>query len=49
MKIPPRFEETLAGAVILLGIQFLSLPFLAAGLLLFGIGRIVRSSRFRTR
>ena len=45
MKIPPRFVETTSGAVILLGIQFLSLPVLAAGLLLLGIGRIFRSGR----
>ena len=49
MKIPPRFAETTAGAFVLLGIQFLSLPVIAVGLLLFGIGQIVRSGRLKTR
>ena len=48
MKNPASFSETAAGVLILLGLQFLSLPVLAAGLLLFGIGRIVRSGRLKT-
>jgi hypothetical protein len=47
MKTSPGIAETTAGAVILLGIQFLSLPVLAAGLLLLGIGWIIRSGRLR--
>jgi hypothetical protein len=47
MKIPPGIAATTAGAVILLGIQFLSLPALAAGLLLLGIGWIIRSGRLQ--
>jgi hypothetical protein len=49
MERPPYFAETAAGAVILISIQFLSLPGLVAGLLLLGIGRFVRSRSLKTK
>ncbi len=41
------FAETAIGAVVLLSIQFLSLPILIGGLALIGIAKLV--SRLRTR
>jgi hypothetical protein len=41
------FAETAAGAVVLLSIQFLSLPLLIGGLSLIGLAKLV--SRWRTR
>ena len=49
MERPAYFAETAAGAVILIAIQFLSLPLLVAGLLLLGIGRLVKSRRLRAK
>ena len=44
------FAETAAGAVVLLSLQFLSLPLLAGGLALIGIAKLVSASRAaRTR
>lgn len=37
------FAETAVGAVVLLAIQFLSLPILAGGLALIGIAKLVSS------
>ena len=38
------FAETAIGAVVLLAIQFLSLPVLVGGLLLIGIAKLVSAS-----
>jgi hypothetical protein len=40
--------DTAAGVLVLLGIQFLSLPALVVGLLVLGIGQIVRTMRRRS-
>jgi len=45
MQQAPYFAETAVGAVILLSIQFLSLPMLIGGLALLGIVRLVRKAR----
>lgn len=39
------FAETAVGAVVLLSLQFLSLPLLAGGLALIGIAKLVSASR----
>ena len=39
------FAETAIGAVVLVAIQFLSLPVLAAGLALIGIAKLFSASR----
>jgi hypothetical protein len=39
------FAETAIGAVVLLAIQFLSLPLLVGGLTLIGIAKLVSASR----
>lgn len=45
MEQAPYFEETALGAVVLLGLQFLSLPVLVGGLALLGIARLVSRAR----
>ena len=45
MERSPYFAETTAGAVVLVGHQFLSLPVLVGGLVLLGIARLVFRSR----
>jgi hypothetical protein len=42
------FAETAIGAVVLLSIQFLSLPLLIGGLGLIGVAKLVSSVRSRT-
>ena len=46
MERAPYFAETAVGAVVLLAIQFLSLPILLGGLALIGLARLV--SKWRT-
>ena len=44
-KPAEHFAETAVGAVVLLSLQFLSLPLLAGGLALIGLGKLF--SRYR--
>lgn len=44
-KPTPYFAETAVGAVVLLALQFLSLPILVGGLALIGVWKIVSSFR----
>jgi hypothetical protein len=44
---PAYFAETAVGAVVLLSIQFLSLPILIGGLALIGIVKLSRSRSYR--
>ena len=43
------FAETAVGAVVLLSLQFLSLPILVGGLALIGVWKIVSSFRSTTK
>lgn len=45
MERTPYFAETAIGAVVLLAIQFLSLPILIGGLALIGVARFILRSR----
>jgi hypothetical protein len=44
-KPPKYFAETAIGAVVLVAIQFLSIPVLVGGLALIGIAKLVSSLR----
>ena len=46
IKAPEYFAETAVGAMVLLSLQFLSLPLLVGGLALIGLVKL--ASRFRT-
>jgi hypothetical protein len=45
MERVPYFAETAIGAVVLVAIQFLSLPVLIGGVVLIGVARFVLRSR----
>jgi hypothetical protein len=45
MERAPYFAETAIGAVVLVAIQFLSLPVLIGGLILIGVAKLVLRSR----
>ncbi len=45
MERAPYFAETAIGAVLLIAIQFLSLPILIGGVILIGVTRFVLRSR----
>ena len=42
---PTYFAETAIGAVVLIALQFLSLPILVGGLALIGLAKLISSSR----